>query len=124
MRNEVPSSKTIILIDKDPAVIDLISILLSDEGHRTIVANVPFDMAEVRAIRPDLILLHNSWDNLGAEICRQLKTDPEIRSIPIILSSTNSSLTEIARERGADYHILRPFDINDFCALIDHALEK
>lgn len=109
---------TICLIDKDPAVIDMISFLLADEGYDVVIAKLPFDISEVVAEVPHLILLHNGMDNKGLEICKQLKACIYTASIPILMSSTDVRLPQLAEECGADRYILKPFDIKDFCAIV------
>ncbi|RYY52193.1 MAG: response regulator [Chitinophagaceae bacterium] len=117
-------SKTVYLIDKDPAVIDVISLMLEDEGFHTVVASKPFAIQEVRDIDPALILLHNGLDNHGVEICTALKADTETLKIPVIMSSTSINLPELSCNAGAEAYIFKPFDLADFCALIRATLSS
>lgn len=110
--------KNVLLIDKDPDVIEIISILLTTEGYQPIIAEKPFSLIQVRTAAPLLIVVHNGLDNGGMEICRQLKTNQEFSSIPLLLTSTHPNLPELAKSCGADCHILKPFDIVEFSDLV------
>lgn len=110
------------LIDKDPDVIEIITILLTEEGYVPVIAEKPFSLSQVRAASPVLVLLHSGLDNQGLDICRQLKADPQLSSIPVLLSSTLPNLPELARACGADCYIAKPFDIDEFCALVNSCL--
>jgi len=58
MSRPSPATFTILVIDDDPALLELASELLSGDGHRVLVAPSGEDaLVMVRAIRPDLILL-------------------------------------------------------------------
>ena len=114
--------KNVLLIDKDPDVIELISILLTAEGYQPIIAEKPFSLGQVRTVAPLLIVVHNGLDNRGIDICRQLKTDQELSAIPLLLTSTHPNLPELAKSYGADCHILKPFDIAEFSALVNRCV--
>lgn len=117
-------NKRILLIDKDPAVIDVITLLLESEGYQIYVSRKPFDQSEVYNIKPDLILIHNGLSNEGSEISKRIKSEPEISSIPVILTSTNPNIAQIARENGADNYLLKPFDIDELCLLIGKTIKS
>jgi len=111
-------SKNILLIDKDPAVIDVITCILEEDGYLVYIAKKPFDILEVKTYMPALILLHNGLNNEGTMICQTIKSDSESKEIPIIMSSTRADLPEVAQKCGANAHIQKPFDIDEFLSLI------
>ena len=110
--------KRILLIDKDHAVIDVITLILESEGYDIYVAKKPFDIQAVSEVMPDLILMHNGLNNEGSLICKELKADPNLSPIPLILTSTNPNIAEISKQNGADNFLIKPFDINELCDLI------
>lgn len=116
--------KTVYLIDKDPAVIDVIALMLADEGYRTVIASKPFDLSELLGAGPALIILHNGLDGKGITICRKIKHELQTRNIPVIMSSTNANLSSISQTAGADAFIRKPFDLDEFCALIKDTLSR
>lgn len=113
----------ILLIDKDPAVIEIISLLLEEQGYRCVIAAKPFSIAQVYELMPKLVVLHNGLDGLGGQICRELKASKELRDIPVLMSSTRADIAELASSCGAEAWIAKPFDIDNFCALADSMLK-
>jgi len=110
--------KKVLVIDKDPAIIDVITFMLKDEGFDFLVSQKPFDLQEVKDYRPALILLHNGLNNEGSLICKTIKGSPATKYIPVIMSSTRNDLPQIAEESYAEAHIQKPFDIEEFLQLI------
>ena len=114
--------KKVFVIDKDPAIIDVITFMLKDEGYDFKVSKKPFDIAEVREYGPSLILLHNGLNNEGTLICKEIKNSLDTKEVPVIMSSTRTDLPETAKQCCADAHIQKPFDINDFLQLIKQTI--
>ena len=72
---------------------------------------------ENKAPRPDLIFLDLKLPKVdGFEVLSQLKSDPELKSIPIIILTTSSQNEEIVRgyARGANSYITKPVKFNEF----------
>lgn len=115
-------TKKVLVIDKDPAIIDVITFMLKDEGYDFLVAQKPFNLQEAEDYQPALILLHNGLNNEGSSICKSIKACLTTKDIPVIMSSTRNDLPQIAEECGADADIQKPFDINDFILLIKRIL--
>jgi two-component system response regulator VicR len=115
-------SKIILLIDKDPAVIDAITCILEDDGYQVQIARKPFDISEVKTLKPALILLHNGLNNEGTLICQTIKSDSDGMKIPVIMSSTRSDLPQVAQRCGAEAYIQKPFDIDEFLNLIQKTI--
>lgn len=114
--------KKVLVIDKDPAIIDVITFMLKDEGYDFLVSQKPFNLQEVKDYKPALILLHNGLNNDGSLICKSIKGSPDTSHIPVIMSSTRSDLPQVAEESNADAYIQKPFDISEFLELIKSTL--
>jgi CheY-like chemotaxis protein len=69
-----------------------------------------------RQVRPDLVILDVNLPILdGLQVCRRLKYDPELRSIPVIVVAADPCEPE-ARAAGCDAYFLKPFKVGDFAA--------
>ncbi len=71
--------------------------------------------------RPDLILLDlNLPRRNGREVLEVLKSDPELRSIPVIVLSTSSSPVDIADcyARHANSYLVKPLHLDEFGELV------
>lgn len=66
---------------------------------------------------PDLILLDINLPKMnGHEVLTEIKSDPELKKIPIIVLTTSSSENDIqdAYSNHANCYITKPVDVNDF----------
>ncbi len=114
-KNDPPlSGMKILLVDDNPANLDVLSIILEEEGYEISVA-ISGEMAlkAVIHIAPDLILLDVMMPGIdGFETCRKLKNDATTKEIPIIFLSAKSDSTDIVKgfqSGGLDY-IIKPFN--------------
>jgi PAS domain S-box-containing protein len=88
-------ASTILVVDDDPAVLDLLSITLGKEGYRVIHARTGEEaIAQARAHRPQAITLDVVMPRMdGWSVLTALKADPELRDIPVVVVS-------IVKDRG------------------------
>ena len=73
------------------------------------------------AVRPDLILLDlNLPKKNGLEVLEEVKGDPTLRRVPVIMLTTSSSERDIAAcyDRGVNCYVVKPLELDDFTALI------
>ena len=73
-----------LVVDDDPAVLDLLGITLGKEGYRVILAGSGEEaLAHARAERPQVITLDILMPRMdGWAVLVALKADPELRDIP------------------------------------------
>ena len=79
-------------------------------------------------LRPDLILLDVHLPDMdGREICRQIKENPELTNIPVILASTtmrgDAAQSEAMHWAGADAFIAEPFDLQALTSTLKAVLK-
>ncbi len=73
------------------------------------------------APRPDLILLDlNLPKKDGREILMELKNNPDLRSIPVVILTTSQAEEDVLRsyDSGANCFIVKPVDLEQFTATI------
>ena len=77
----------ILVIDDDPDVVTYLTTFFSDRGFRTLAAEGgEAGLALAREHRPDLICLDISMPPpTGVRVYRELRGDPELSSIPVIM---------------------------------------
>ncbi|RYY37965.1 MAG: response regulator [Sphingobacteriaceae bacterium] len=108
-------SQTIILIENDPSVAEVIDYILSEAGFKVLQTPAGSYREAIQAEQPGLILLDYflSGSVSGAEICAELKSNFSTRHIPIVLVSGASGLEKIASDCHVDDILPKPFDISD-----------
>jgi CheY-like chemotaxis protein len=81
--------KRILVVDDEYAIVEALQALLADEGYEVIVAgNGKEGLARARTDRPALCLVDVMMPVMGGrELAAALRSDPELREIPIILMS-------------------------------------
>lgn len=81
----------------------------------------------LREIQPDLVLLdRNLPDMPGEVILRQVRSDPSLGALPVVVMSgdTLPAVVERAMELGATAYIEKPFDVVEFLRLVDRLLSR
>lgn len=81
---------TVLVIDDSATIRRLVDNELSAAGYRVVLAATAEDgLAKASAERPDLILLdHQLPGTTGFEVCQQLLQDSDLRTCPVVVSST------------------------------------
>jgi len=103
----------ILVVDDDLPILALMRSLLREFGFEAVTAeNGSQAIAEARLRRPSAALIDRNMPGMtGDEIIRELRKEPGMDSLPIlILSGQAVSSTELAA-LGADGAIMKPFDI-------------
>lgn len=79
--------KMILILDDEPHVVTYLETLLEDNGYATLSApNGIEGMKKAKADRPDLITLDITMpEQSGIRFYRDLREDPELSSIPVIV---------------------------------------
>jgi CheY-like chemotaxis protein len=76
---------------------------------------------------PDLILMDVRMPKMtGYEACRQMKTMPELRDVPVVFLSAKGQDSEIQTglEVGAEEYILKPFAPDDLVKQVQAVLDR
>ena len=82
-----PDPKRVVCIEDEPEMIDLVRLILGRKGFNVIGANGGIEGLEtVRRLRPDLVLLDLMMPDMdGWEVYQQIKADPSLREIPVVV---------------------------------------
>lgn len=109
-----PDQPKLLVVDDEPEINKLIARIFEKRGYRVSSALDGAEaLASVRRDRPDLIMLDLNLPKIdGWEVCRQLKSDPATRAIPIIMltaAHANVDDAHIGLGLGADEYVAKPF---------------
>ncbi|NEQ97078.1 MAG: response regulator [Cyanothece sp. SIO2G6] len=103
---------SILIVDDETDNFDVIEALLDGQNYQLHYAATGYQALEsLNSIRPDLILLDVMMPGIdGIEVCRQIKTHPQWKIIPIIMITALSAKADLANciEAGADDFVSKP----------------
>ena len=121
------TEQTILVVDDNPANVQLLSRMLKERGYRVRAAlGGELALSAVRNNAPDLILLDINMPEMnGYEVCEHLKADEATRCIPIIFISALTETADKVRAfdaGGVDY-ITKPFQFREVEARVHTHLQ-
>src|ERR671914_1994148 len=109
-----PMSATILVVDDDPVILQLLQVNFEMEGFSVITAADGQEGVErTRADRPDIIVSDVMMPRKsGLELVAELKGDADTASIPVLLLTAKAQQADIASglEQGADDYVTKPFE--------------
>jgi two-component system, OmpR family, phosphate regulon response regulator PhoB len=105
--------KSIILIEDNVAIQEVTKVILESEGYRVrAFINAEDFFAELRTLKPDLILLdYRLPDMMGDVMIAKIKQREFFHGVKIIVFSADHKVEERSLQAGADDFISKPFDI-------------
>jgi two-component system phosphate regulon response regulator PhoB len=119
---------TVLVVEDEPAQREVLSYNLEAEGFRVARAeNGEEALVLVAEENPDIIVLDWMLPNVsGIEVCRQIKTRPETRNVPIIMLSARSEEVDRVRglETGADDYVVKPYSVIELMARVRAQLRR
>lgn len=111
MRKVLSMSKKVLLVEDSPTQAEKTKGILEEKNYQVFLAsNGQEGLEKALTLKPDLIVLDVYLPGIdGFEVCKQLKADLQLRSIPVIMFSNESKLTNMvtAYETGADYYVVK-----------------
>lgn len=118
----------ILVVEDEADIRQVLLYNLGQAGHEAIPAERGGDgLALARERRPDLVLLDLMLPDLsGLDVCRQLKSDSALRSIPVIMVTARSEEIDrvVGFELGADDYIVKPFSVRELILRVQAVLRR
>jgi len=121
----ITMAKRILVIDDDDDILEILNIVFQENGYEIVLSNSGEAAEHIRVINPDIVLLDVrivGSPKTGAEICKEIKSQYDIKHLPVMLISAETDLSIIAGECGADAYIAKPFDIFDLISQVKEFL--
>jgi two-component system phosphate regulon response regulator PhoB len=120
--------KTILVIEAERDLVDLVSFNLEKEGYRVMTAmDGASGLETARSSLPDLVLLDLMLPDItGIEICRILKRSEKTSRIPIIMLTAKCEEIDrvVGFEVGADDYVAKPFSNRELMLRIKAVLRR
>ncbi|MFA4885299.1 MAG: response regulator transcription factor [Desulfotomaculaceae bacterium] len=119
---------TIMVVDDELNILELLKYNLSKEGYQFIgVTNGRDAIKAANEEKPDLIILDIMLPEMdGCDILRNLKSNPSTVSIPVIMLSAKGDVLDkvIGLELGADDYVTKPFSPREILARVKVHLRR
>ena len=121
-------AQRILVIDDEPDLLELVRVNLEQSGYQ--VETAASGRAALEALQrgpPDLIVLDLMLPDVpGLEICRQVRSDPALRHLPIIMLTAKADEVDrvVGFELGADDYVTKPFSPRELALRVAAVLRR
>ncbi|MEO5952783.1 MAG: response regulator [Chloroflexia bacterium] len=112
--------KTILIIEDERIIADILSTVLEEEGYNVHVAdNGKIGLATLQSVHPDLVLCDLMMPVIdGKAVGRAMSANPDYSSIPLIFMSAGGSPPTDPNIHYADF-LRKPFDLSQLISLVE-----
>ncbi len=126
-------SKKILLVDDDPDMVEAVATILESKRYRVAAAYGGIEgLEKAKTENPDLIVLDVMMpDKDGYTVCKELKADPELSKIPVLLLTavvshipTTRYTQQMGIETEADDYLDKPVEPKELVKRIETLLAK
>jgi two-component system phosphate regulon response regulator PhoB len=121
-------AETILIVDDEPDVLDLVTYNLKKAGYRTTSArDGTTALQKARDELPALVVLDLMLPGMdGTEVCRQLKAGSQTAQIPVIMLTAKAEEVDriVGLELGADDYVTKPFSPRELVLRIKKILSR
>ena len=118
----------IMVIEDEESIGILLKYNLEKEGYRVeLIDNGLKAVSEVDRLKPSVIILDWMLPEIsGVEICKLIRSKPDIKSIPIIMLTAKSQEEDKIKglESGADDYVTKPFSVPELMARVKTNLRR
>ena len=118
-------AKTILIVEDDPNISELVQMYLEKEGYHTkIAADGGQGVALFRQVRPDLVLLDIMLPVMdGWSVLRTIRQDSQT---PVIMLTAKGETNDKVQglKQGADDYLTKPFEMKELLARVEAVLRR
>lgn len=121
-------SKTVLIVEDDPASLDIFETILRHGGYEVVTAQNGADgLKRTRELLPDVVVVDIGLpDGLAFGVLDELSDDPSTDGIPLIVCTVHVFEHDKIRARraGADVFLMKPVDPKDLLGAVNRLLRE
>jgi CheY-like chemotaxis protein len=121
-------SHTVLVCDNEEVLRGLVRATLEGSGYALLEARDGEDALEqARRVRPDVILLDMMMPGRsGLEVLAELRRDPELRGIPVVMLTARAQVADrdAAERAGANRFLAKPFSPLKLARVVEELLDN
>jgi CheY-like chemotaxis protein len=118
----------VLVVDDVLDNVELLADALEDRGYEVLKALSGIEALNIAgSSKPDVIMLDIMMPGIdGIEVCRRLKSNPKLKSIPVIMVSAlgGDSDLKMGLEAGAQDYIIKPYNVSVAMSQVQIALTR
>ena len=119
--------KRILIVDDEPNIVLSVEFLMKREGYDVITAGDGQAALEILSeTKPDLMILDVMMPRKnGFEVCDEVRADPDLSGLPILMLSAKGREAEVKKglSLGADAYITKPFSTHELVAKVNELIK-
>ena len=128
MEQKTDAQKTILIVEDEKNIVDILRFNLQREGYRTVEAYDGADgLEKARKENPDLILLDVMLPGEdGVTLLRRLRARPDTADIPVIMATAKGMEYDKVQslDLGADDYLVKPFGMMEMVSRVRAVLRR
>jgi len=116
---------TILVVDDEFGIGELLEALLQDDGHRVLTAmNGRHALEQIAAAKPDLVISDLMMPVMdGAALLNALRENADLKDVPFMLMCALPEASISDRVHGYNAFLRKPFKLSEISRLVDNLLE-
>ena len=123
-----PGGQLVLVVEDHEDTQTCIAEQLADYGFEVLTASDGESALHlIRERRPALVYLDMNLPNVsGYDVCEQIRADPSLQSIPVVMTSAQTSVSVRAAciEAGADAFVPKPFHLDAFAEMLGRIVSR
>jgi signal transduction histidine kinase len=128
MMTAAASQPTILIVEDEPHILDIVSYLLEDDGYRVLqAADGQTALRLVETHEPDLIISDVAMPGMdGFALCERVRANPRLAQTPFIFLTARGARADMRRGMGlgADDYVIKPFEPDELLTAVNVRLAR
>jgi CheY-like chemotaxis protein len=116
-------SRRVAIVEDDEDIRSILADILRHESYETAESDGIGAIDVIASFRPSLVLLDLMMPEVdGFQVGEQMKSDPELAQIPIVILTARTDIAESAQRVGTPWYVSKPWNIDELLEMVETAL--